>query len=94
MSSGSLRKAIQKKKADARKRYANQPEKILLAEQRVYECGRKVRFRVKGDASQAAESLFRKVGREIQVYKCRWCEGFHIGKSQAVAKTDDGNGTL
>lgn len=85
MSSGSLKKAEMKKKADGRKRIENQSDKVRLADQRLHECGRKIKYRLIGDAKRAAASLQLKECRPIEVYKCDWCDGFHVGKSPAVA---------
>lgn len=81
MSSGSLKKAAMKKKHDAYKRNQAKLAKVKRMEERLNSCGRKVRYSKIGFAVRAAENLQPSLGREIKVYCCRFCAGFHLAKT-------------
>lgn len=42
----------------------------------------KISFPTYESASRAAESMSRKHGKHFSVYKCVFCDGFHIGKNR------------
>lgn len=41
----------------------------------------KVSFPSKADAQKAADAMSKKHGAHFSVYKCIWCDGWHIGKN-------------
>lgn len=41
----------------------------------------KISYPSKIDAQKAAESMSKKHGVHFSVYKCLWCDGWHIGKN-------------
>jgi hypothetical protein len=42
-------------------------------------CGSKVKYGHFESAEKACITLREKKGRDLQSYKCRYCEGWHIG---------------
>lgn len=42
----------------------------------------KVPYRTREAALQAAEKMGRKHGVHFSVYKCAWCDGWHVGKNR------------
>ena len=41
----------------------------------------KVMYNTKKSALKAAESMKRKQGKHFSVYKCIYCDGYHLGKN-------------
>ena len=41
----------------------------------------KITYPSKRDALRAADAMCRKYGGHYSVYKCAWCDGWHIGKN-------------
>lgn len=46
----------------------------------------KIAYGSKSSAQKAATKMQKKTGHYFSNYKCIWCDGFHIGKNQAVNK--------
>ncbi len=42
----------------------------------------KVSYNTKATARKAADSMMRKHGNYFSVYKCLFCDGFHLGKNR------------
>ena len=47
------------------------------------ECGRKVQHLSRARAKDAARRLRAQHGVTTRVYRCRWCEGWHVGTMRA-----------
>jgi len=46
-------------------------------------CGTKIKYR-ESSARRAAEAMERKRGVVFDAYKCRFCDGWHVGKARDV----------
>jgi hypothetical protein len=42
------------------------------------ECGKKKRYETYDDARATADHQARTTGRELKVYECSWCRGWHL----------------
>jgi len=42
----------------------------------------KVSYPKRSSAVRAAESMEKKHGKHFSIYKCIWCDGYHIGKNR------------
>ena len=42
------------------------------------ECGRKKRYESEAEARATADHQARASGRELNVYRCPWCHGWHL----------------
>lgn len=42
----------------------------------------KVMYNTKISAQKAAESMMKKQGKYFSVYKCAFCDGYHLGKNR------------
>ncbi len=42
------------------------------------ECGKKQRYETEADARATADHQARTTGRELNVYECPWCRGWHL----------------
>ena len=42
----------------------------------------KVMYNTKKSAQKAADSMKRKQGKHFSVYKCMYCDGYHLGKNR------------
>lgn len=42
----------------------------------------KVRYNTKESAKRAAENMKKKNNKHFSVYKCLWCDGYHLGKNR------------
>jgi hypothetical protein len=42
------------------------------------ECERKNRYATEGEARATADHQARKTGKELRVYACMWCRGWHL----------------
>ena len=42
------------------------------------ECGKKKRYETYSDARATADHQARASGRELNVYECPWCRGWHL----------------
>ena len=42
------------------------------------ECGRKQRYASEAEARATADHQARTTGRELNVYECPWCRGWHL----------------
>ena len=42
------------------------------------ECARKKRYATQGEARATADHQARTSGRELRVYECTWCRGWHL----------------
>lgn len=42
----------------------------------------KVMYNTKETAQKAADSMERKQGKHFSVYKCIYCDGYHLGKNR------------
>ena len=49
-----------------------------MKERRSRECERKQRYASEADARATAEHQARTSGRELRVYECVWCRGWHL----------------
>jgi hypothetical protein len=49
-----------------------------MKERRHSECGRKTRYPSEAEARATAEHQARATGRELSVYECPWCRGWHL----------------
>lgn len=44
------------------------------------QCGQKKKYRDQTEAYAALSSLYRREGYVGQVYRCRWCGSYHLGR--------------
>jgi hypothetical protein len=42
------------------------------------ECGKKKRYATEDEARATADHQARASGRELKVYECSWCRGWHL----------------
>jgi hypothetical protein len=42
------------------------------------ECGKKQRYATEAEARATADHQARATGRELSVYECPWCRGWHL----------------
>jgi hypothetical protein len=42
------------------------------------ECGKKQRYETEAEARATADHQARTTGRELSVYECPWCRGWHL----------------
>jgi hypothetical protein len=49
-----------------------------FAEIRHSQCGRKKRYPSEDEARATADHQARATGRELRVYECPWCRGWHL----------------
>ena len=42
------------------------------------ECGKKKRYDTEGEARATADHQARASGKELKVYECSWCRGWHL----------------
>ena len=49
-----------------------------MNERRQSECGKKTRYRTEAEARATADHQARTSGRELNVYECVWCRGWHL----------------
>jgi hypothetical protein len=42
------------------------------------QCGKKQRYETEADARATADHQARTSGRELKVYECPWCRGWHL----------------
>jgi hypothetical protein len=42
----------------------------------------KVMYNTKASADKAAKSMEKKQGKHFSVYKCAYCDGYHLGKNR------------
>ena len=49
-----------------------------FAEIRRSECGKKKRYETREDARATADHQARTTGKELKVYECAWCRGWHL----------------
>lgn len=42
------------------------------------QCGKKTRYETEADARATADHQARASGRELKVYECPWCRGWHL----------------
>ncbi|HUZ10570.1 MAG TPA: hypothetical protein VMU76_10440 [Acidimicrobiales bacterium] len=49
--------------------------------------GPKTRFPTEGDAAAAASDQSREAGIELGVYRCDFCDGWHMGRSSASTRS-------
>jgi len=49
-----------------------------MKERRESECGKKKRYPSEGEARATAAHQARTTGRELNVYECLWCRGWHL----------------
>jgi hypothetical protein len=48
------------------------------------QCERKVRYDSVQSASKAWYALTSKTGEDFNVYKCKFCKGYHVGHKRGV----------
>jgi hypothetical protein len=53
--------------------------KLFKSIDHFFSCGDKVKYGHQETADKACESMKAKYGTELESYKCRHCEGWHIG---------------
>lgn len=49
----------------------------------------KVSYNTRASAEKAALSMQKKYGYYYSVYKCCWCDGFHIGRNRTSIETKE-----
>ena len=49
-----------------------------MKDRRHSECGKKQRYASEAEARATADHQARATGRELQVYECVWCRGWHL----------------
>jgi hypothetical protein len=49
-----------------------------MKDRRHSECGRKKRYASESEARATAAHQARTTGRELNVYECVWCRGWHL----------------
>ena len=49
-----------------------------MKDRRHSECGRKKRYASEAEARATADHQARTTGRELNVYECLWCRGWHL----------------
>ena len=49
-----------------------------FAEIRRSECGKKKRYESESEARATADHQARVTGKELKVYECSWCRGWHL----------------
>jgi hypothetical protein len=49
-----------------------------MKERRESECGKKTRYVSEADARATAAHQARTTGKELSVYECVWCRGWHL----------------
>jgi hypothetical protein len=59
-----------------------------LAAIRRSECGRKKRYPSEAEARATADHQARASGRELSVYECPWCRGWHLSSQRAASPGD------
>lgn len=63
----------------ARRRPPHRP--LTIGSSHWREDGRpKVRYATEGDANAAAEELWHETGADLGVYRCAFCNGWHMGR--------------
>jgi hypothetical protein len=49
-----------------------------MKDRRHSECGKKKRYETEAEALATAHRQARATGRELNVYECPWCRGWHL----------------
>ena len=49
-----------------------------MKDRRHSECGKKKRYASEAEARATADHQARTTGRELNVYECVWCRGWHL----------------
>ncbi len=49
-----------------------------MRQRRQSECEKKTRYVSEADARATADHQARKTGKELSVYECVWCRGWHL----------------
>ena len=49
-----------------------------MKQRRHSECGKKTRYASEGEARATADHQARTTGKELNVYQCPWCRGWHL----------------
>jgi hypothetical protein len=49
-----------------------------MKDRRESECGKKQRYPSEAEARATADHQARTTGRELSVYECLWCRGWHL----------------
>jgi len=49
-----------------------------IQDRRHSECGKKKRYETEWEARDTASHQARTTGRELNVYQCNWCRGWHL----------------
>lgn len=56
------------------------PAKQQAAHRQFMECGRKVQFISREEATNRADAIAAKGGPQMRPYQCRHCHGYHLTK--------------